>query len=67
MGRIDIVYCAWIFIEIVIIYFFAVETSGKTLEELSEIFEAPNPRKESMKKHKIRVDEVGNVVHLETS
>lgn len=57
----DIVYCCWILVEIVIIYFFAVETANKTLEELSSIFEAKNPRKESTRKTVIEVDEVGNV------
>jgi hypothetical protein len=33
--------------EFVIIYFFFVETKGRTLEELDEIFEAKNPRKAS--------------------
>jgi MFS family permease len=61
----DIVYCAWIAIEIVIIYFFAVETAGKTLEELSSIFNAPNPRKESTRKAKIEVDAAGNVVNVQ--
>jgi hypothetical protein len=31
----------------VYIYFFFVETKGISLEELDEIFEAPNPRKAS--------------------
>ena len=48
--RLYIVYVVWILIEIIIIYFFFVETAGKTLEELSEIFEAPNPRKASTQK-----------------
>lgn len=34
--------------EFVIVYFFFVETKGKTLEELDFIFEAPNPRKASV-------------------
>lgn len=60
-------YCVWIAIEIVIIYFFAVETAGKTLEELSSIFNAPNPRKESTRKAVIEVDQAGNVLHVEES
>jgi len=32
------------------IYFFAVETKQKTLEEMAEIFEAPNPVKRSLQK-----------------
>ncbi|KAG9256759.1 lactose permease [Emericellopsis atlantica] len=62
--KLYIVYCAWIAVEIVVIYFFAVETAGKTLEELSSIFNAKNPRKESTRKTKIEVDESGNVLNI---
>ncbi|KAI1812425.1 lactose permease [Poronia punctata] len=56
----------WIVIEMVIIYFFFVETGGKTLEELSEIFEAPNPRKASTRKVKVKVERTksGQVVGI---
>lgn len=60
--RLYLVYIVWIVVEIVIIYFFFVETAGKTLEEMAYIFEAENPRKESTKKHSIEVDEAGHVV-----
>jgi hypothetical protein len=59
------VYCAWIAIEMILIYFFAVETAGKTLEELSSIFEAKNPRKESTRKTTMQVDEAGNVLGVD--
>lgn len=68
--RLYVIYIVWIGIEIVVIYFFFVETAGKTLEEMGEIFEAANPRKESTKKHKLEfeVDESGKVLHIsETS
>jgi hypothetical protein len=58
------VYIGWIVIEMIIIYFFFVETAGKTLEELSEIFEAPNPRKYSTKKVKVEVTSSGHVVGI---
>ncbi|KLU85400.1 lactose permease [Magnaporthiopsis poae ATCC 64411] len=57
--KLYIVYCVWILVEIVLIYFFAVETAGKTLEEISEIFEAENPRKESVKKRAVVVGDAG--------
>lgn len=50
----------------VIIYFFFVETAGKTLEELSEIFEAPSPRKASTKKVTVGLDEDGRVVDVDS-
>ncbi|KAI8635514.1 lactose permease [Xylariaceae sp. FL1651] len=59
-----IVYIVWIVIEMVLIYFFFVETAGKTLEELSEIFEAPNPRKYSTKKVKVEITSSGHVVGI---
>ncbi|OLN87032.1 Lactose permease 19 [Colletotrichum chlorophyti] len=62
--KLYIVYIGWICIELAIIYFFFVETAGKTLEQLKTIFEAPNPRKESTKKTKVIVDEAGNVVNV---
>lgn len=49
----------------VIIYFFFVETAGKTLEEMGEIFAAKSPRKESTKKTKVKIDEVGNVLSID--
>jgi hypothetical protein len=52
----------WICVELVVVYFFFVETKGKTLEELSEVFEAPNPRKASTRKVKVAVLEGGQVV-----
>ncbi|TLS24323.1 hypothetical protein PpBr36_09069 [Pyricularia pennisetigena] len=62
--KLYLVYIAWISIEIAIIYFFAVETAGKTLEELGSIFEAPNPRKASTQKTRIEVDEAGNILSM---
>lgn len=41
-------YVFWDLSEVVVIYFYFVETKGRSLEELDEIFEAPNPRKASV-------------------
>lgn len=49
------------------IYFFFVETAGKTLEEMHEIFEAKNPRKASTKKVKVELDSAGHVLHVDDS
>lgn len=40
----------WDVFEFVFIYFFFVETAGRTLEELDAVFEAKNPRKASTRK-----------------
>ncbi|EKD13962.1 lactose permease [Drepanopeziza brunnea f. sp. 'multigermtubi' MB_m1] len=51
--KLYLVYIGWIGVEMAIIYFFFVETAGKTLEEMASIFNAKNPRKESTKKTRI--------------
>ncbi|CAM1502504.1 Fc.00g044880.m01.CDS01 [Cosmosporella sp. VM-42] len=40
----------WDIFELIFIYFFFVETRGRTLEELDEVFEYKNPRKASTRK-----------------
>jgi hypothetical protein len=50
-----LIFIGWDVFEAVFIYFFAVETNNRTLEELTAIFDAPNPRKESVKKSRIVV------------
>ncbi|KAK0188147.1 general substrate transporter [Armillaria mellea] len=42
-----LIFTIWDTFECVMIYFFVVETKGLTLEEISEVFEQPNPRKYS--------------------
>jgi MFS family permease len=63
--KLYLVYIGWICVELVVIFFFFVETAGKTLEEMSEIFDADNPRKESTKKTKVEFDETGRVVNID--
>ncbi|KAF5875858.1 putative mfs lactose protein [Botrytis fragariae] len=43
----------WDLLEVVFIYFFFVETKGRTLEELTEIFNAAKPVKYSLKKSEV--------------
>ncbi|TKA75488.1 hypothetical protein B0A49_02019 [Cryomyces minteri] len=54
----------WDVFEFAFIYFFFVETKGRTLEELHEVFEAENPRKAStatrVVRQRIVVDRKGN-------
>ena len=58
-------YIIWICIELVTVYFFFVETAGHTLEELSSIFEAKNPRKASTKKVKVEMNADGDVLGID--
>ncbi len=48
--RMYVIYTVWNLVQTAWIYFFFVETRGRTLEELDSIFEAKNPVKESLKK-----------------
>ncbi|EXJ93242.1 hypothetical protein A1O3_01799 [Capronia epimyces CBS 606.96] len=59
----------WDLFEFTFIYLFFVETKGRTLEELNELFEAPNPRKASTARTKlvrrvVQEDEGANKVTL---
>lgn len=63
--KLYIVYIGWLCVEMAVVYFFFVETAGKTLEEMSSIFDADNPRKESTKKTKVDIDASGQVVHID--
>ncbi|CAG8983551.1 hypothetical protein HYALB_00004352 [Hymenoscyphus albidus] len=63
--KLYLVFIGWMCVELVIIYFFFVETAGKTLEEMDSIFDAKNPRKESTKKTKVGIDERGQVIHID--
>ncbi|KAJ5419393.1 uncharacterized protein N7487_002943 [Penicillium crustosum] len=57
-----IILAGWNIVQGVFIYFFAVETNNRTLEELSEIFDAPNPRKKSTESRQVLVSETANQV-----
>jgi len=55
-----LVFVGWDLFEAVIIYFFWVETKDRTLEELNEVFSAPNPVKKSLEKRSVNT--VANTV-----
>ncbi|KAF7776647.1 hypothetical protein Agabi119p4_5040 [Agaricus bisporus var. burnettii] len=69
LGRIQwkfyLVYVAWDLVECVVIYLFAVETKGRTLEELDEIFKDSNPVKASKRKIKVAIVAKGNEKRVE--
>ncbi|KAJ5737237.1 Major facilitator superfamily domain general substrate transporter [Penicillium malachiteum] len=43
-----LIFIGWDLLELTVIYFFWPETKGRTLEELEEVFSAPNPVKKSL-------------------
>ena len=45
-----LMYTGWDLIEATIVYFVFVETKGRTLEELVEVYDSPNPVKKSLEK-----------------
>ena len=49
-----LVFVFWDLIEIVVMYFYFPETKERTLEELVEVFEAPNPVKKSLERRDAR-------------
>ncbi|KAF2134182.1 MFS lactose permease-like protein [Dothidotthia symphoricarpi CBS 119687] len=63
--KLYLVFIGWIVVEIVVIFFFFVETAGKTLEELKEIFEAPSPRNASLKRTRVAMTDRGEVLNVD--
>lgn len=57
-----VVFIVWDVFELAIIYFFWPETKGRTLEELSEVFDAPDPVKKSLEKKNTQT--VLNAMHI---
>jgi MFS family permease len=51
-----LIFVGWDLIQAGLAYLFMVETNHRTLEELGEIYAAPNPRKASTEKKKVYVD-----------
>ncbi|KAF8165590.1 general substrate transporter [Crassisporium funariophilum] len=64
--RYYIVYVVWDLFEAAVIWFCAVETKGRTLEELNEIFQDAHPVKASTTKHQVAVVEKGGAKELIT-
>ncbi|KAF9455932.1 general substrate transporter [Collybia nuda] len=63
--RYYIVYVGWDLFECVVIWFCAIETKGRTLEELNEIFEDPHPVRASIAKQKIALIEKAGTTQIQ--
>ncbi|KAF2139192.1 uncharacterized protein K452DRAFT_311120 [Aplosporella prunicola CBS 121167] len=62
-----IIFAVWDVFQTIVIYFLIPETKNRTLEELDDIFHAPNPVKASLEKKKIALDEGNGVVEVENA
>lgn len=60
-----LVFVFWDLIEACFMYFFFPETKDRTLEELAEVFEAPNPVKKSLEKRSSQT--VAHTLHIRAS
>ena len=60
------IFVGWDIIETIIWYLISVETVGRTLEELEEIFNQPNPVRASQQKRTIAVAHTGEVAIVDT-
>ena len=61
-----IVFALWCPVQALVIYFFIPETKNRTLEELDDIFNSPNPTKASLEKKKLALDQEANIVAVES-
>ncbi|CAG8973376.1 hypothetical protein HYALB_00000139 [Hymenoscyphus albidus] len=54
--HLSLIYTIWIFVELVFVYFFYIETRGPTLEELAKIFDGDEAEVAHMDIHKVEKD-----------
>lgn len=60
-----IIFTVWCGIQSAVIYLWIPETKNRTLEELDEIFNSPNPVKTSIQKKRLGLDAYGEVVNIQ--
>ncbi|KAF2756377.1 general substrate transporter [Pseudovirgaria hyperparasitica] len=63
--KLYILFAVWCPVQALVIWLFIPETKNRTLEELDDIFNSPNPRNASLVKTKVALDERKNVVEVE--
>jgi MFS family permease len=60
--KLYLVFIGWQVVELLVVFFLFVETAGKTLEEMTDIFEAKNPVLKSL--DRVTYDEDGNILDV---
>ncbi|KAL6157504.1 hypothetical protein ACJQWK_07051 [Exserohilum turcicum] len=63
--RLYIVFACWCPVQAFVVWLFIPETKNRTLEEIDDIFNAPNPRNASLMKKKLAHDSQGNILEVE--
>lgn len=63
--KLYIVFAVWCPVQAFVVWLFIPETKNRTLEEIDDIFNAPNPRNASLVKKKIAADLHGNILEVE--
>ncbi|RMZ70790.1 lactose permease [Pyrenophora seminiperda CCB06] len=63
--KLYIVFVCWCPVQAFVIWLFIPETKNRTLEQIDDIFNAPNPRNASLVKKRVATDGLGNVIQVE--
>ena len=63
--KLYIVFAVWCPVQAFVVWLFIPETKNRTLEEIDDIFNAPNPRNASLVKKKVASDSHGNILEVE--
>ncbi|OAL44395.1 lactose permease [Pyrenochaeta sp. DS3sAY3a] len=63
--KLYIVFACWCPVQALVVWLFIPETKKRTLEEIDDIFNAPNPRNASLVKKKVASDAHGNIIEVE--
>ncbi|KAI4959851.1 hypothetical protein J4E86_003576 [Alternaria arbusti] len=63
--KLYIVFACWCPVQAFVVWLFIPETKNRTLEEIDDIFNAPNPRNASLVKKRVATDAQGNVLEVE--
>ena len=63
--KLYIVFACWCPVQAFVVWLFVPETKNRTLEEIDDIFNSPNPRNASLVKKKVAADAQGNILEVE--